>query len=142
MNEFDFGEFLRASERQAAKSQELTRKSAELVGRAESPDGRVEVEWTHERGLAGLRIGPRAMRSSSTELAELIVTTAQVAEDDLRAQADALTEELFGPDGDPLEVLEDPEAVQDKIKELQDGFHGTLQDATALPENLRRTLGR
>lgn len=142
MNEFDFEEFLRASERRAAKAQELAQKSAELVGRAESPDGRIEVEWTHERGLAGLRIDPRAMRLPSTELAELIVTTAQAAKDDLQAQADELTEELFGPGGNPLEMLEDPEAVQAKIEELQDVFHGTLRDTTALLENLRRTLGR
>lgn len=142
MTEFDFEAILKASERQAARSQDLAEKAAELVGRAESPDGRVTVEWTDDKGLAALRIDPRALRLPAEELAELIMATARAAKDDLRTQADALAEELFGPDGDPMRMLEDPAAVQAKIEEVQEVFHGTLRDTTAILENLRRTFGR
>jgi DNA-binding protein YbaB len=142
VEEFDFEAMLKASEGQAAKAEEFARRAAELVGRAESPDARIRVEWDDDKGVAGLEIDPRALRMPAGDLAEVILATAQAAKRDLRSQADELTRELFGPDGDPMSLLQDPAEVQAKIEEVRSVFDGSLRDATALMEDLRKSFGR
>jgi DNA-binding protein YbaB len=142
VEEFDFEAMLKASERQAAQAEEFARKAAELVGNAESPDGRVRVQWQDDKGLAGLEIDPRAMRLPAEDLAGLITETAQRAKRDLRAQADELTAELFGPGGDPMSLMADPAQVQAKIEEVQSVFDGSLRDVTALMDDLRKSFGK
>lgn len=140
--EFDFEEILRASERHVAKSEELQRRSAALVGRAESKDGRVSVGWT-DNGLSDLIIDPRAMRLGSGELATEIVKTTERAKADLARQQKELSDEVLGPDNfDPLSSLPDAEALQSTVQQMQSMLNGTLNDTSAILDQLRKFTGR
>lgn len=68
----DLGAHVEQARRVAEKSAEFSARLADMVGRAESPDGRVGLGFSPEKGLTGVRIDPRAMRMGSEELAELI----------------------------------------------------------------------
>jgi DNA-binding protein YbaB len=138
MTEFDFEKMLSASERNVARHEEVQRRAADLVGRVQSPDGRVTVESTGQDSLSKLELDPRAMRMSSAELAEVIMATAREAKNDLQRQGDALRNELFGADGDPMEAVPDQENIQATIEDMKAVFNGTLEDTSRLLDQIRK----
>ncbi|WP_158581686.1 YbaB/EbfC family nucleoid-associated protein [Actinomadura spongiicola] len=139
--EFDFEKILRASERQLADTEKLKSRTAELVGRAESADGRVTIGWGPSGDLAELHIDPRAMREGSEKLAEIIVEVAQAAKQDLQRQLDELTGELFGA-ANPADLQPDPAELKETIAGIQDLFTGGLRDANKIFEQMRRNFER
>jgi DNA-binding protein YbaB len=73
-----------------------------IVGRAESADGRVKVEYTSQEGVRGLELDPRALRAGSADLAETIVSVIARAREDFAAQgreilAQGVAESPLGP---------------------------------------------
>ncbi|MBA9002917.1 YbaB/EbfC family nucleoid-associated protein [Thermomonospora cellulosilytica] len=142
MIDFDPEEILRASERYAEKVRRAADEMDDLVGRAESEDGRIRVEWTDEQGVAKLEIDPRALRMASTELADVIAATIGRARADLAAKADMIAAEIFGPDGDPEAMVDDAETIQAQIDDFQAAFNGTLQDTSRILDSLNRFLGK
>lgn len=138
MTEFDFEKMLSASERNVARHEEAQRRAADLVGRAQSPDRRVTVESTGQDSLSKLELDPRAMRMSSAELAEVIMATAREAKKDLQRQGDALRNELFGADGDPMEAVPDQETIQATTEDMKAVFNGTLEDTSRLLDQMRK----
>ncbi len=139
---FDFEEMLRASERQVADAGELERRTADMLGRAESSDGRVKVAWSAENEFAELAIDPRALREGSEKLAETIMNVTRTAKQDLQRQVKELTEELFGASGNPMEVQPDPAELQETIEGVRDLFSGGLRDANRLLEQMRKAFER
>ncbi|RKS68786.1 YbaB/EbfC DNA-binding family protein [Actinomadura pelletieri DSM 43383] len=139
--EFDFEKILRASERQLADTEKLKARTAELVGRAESADGRVKIGWGPSGDLAELRIDPRAMREGSESLAEIIVEVARAAKQDLQRQLDELTGEVFGT-ANPADLQPDPAELKETIAGIQDLFTGGLRDANKIFEQMRRNFER
>ncbi|MFI0350669.1 YbaB/EbfC family nucleoid-associated protein [Actinomadura sp. 9N407] len=139
MFELDLEKMLKASEQHLADTNRLQERTAELIGRAESADGRVTVEWNGE-GLHRIEIDPRAMRLGADQLSELIVETSREAKADLERRSGELMKEIFGEDGDPMSAVPDQEEMQSKMDELQDMFGDTMKDTTALLEQLRRTF--
>ncbi|MFI0407763.1 YbaB/EbfC family nucleoid-associated protein [Actinomadura sp. 3N508] len=141
-HEFDLDKLLRASERQVANAEEMKSRTAELLGRAESDDGRIKIEWGPLGELAKLQIDPRALRTGSENLAETIVEVAAAAKQDLQRQMDDLTSEIFGPGGNPDEIQPDPAELQETIAGIQDLFTGGLRDATKIFDQMQRNFGR
>lgn len=138
---YDFEEILRAAERQVANAAELESRTADMLGRAESADGRITVTWSPGGELAGLEIDPRALRDGSEKLAETVVEVAREAKRDLQRQLDELTSELFGAEGKPTEAQPDPEELQETIDGIQDLFTGGLRDANKLLDQMRKNFG-
>ncbi|SDI54302.1 YbaB/EbfC family nucleoid-associated protein [Nonomuraea jiangxiensis] len=58
----------------------------EVVGQAESPDGKVKVRVSSSGQLTALRIDPRAMRLGSEELADTIMDLSRRATEDAARQ--------------------------------------------------------
>lgn len=76
---------MREAERSLRGFAEIKPALAELVGHAETEDGRVRAEWTSE-GLTEFELDPRAMRMPSSELAETVKQVVKDAMEDLRRQ--------------------------------------------------------
>ena len=99
---------------------------AELVGRAESDDGHVVVEWT-SAGLSVLDLDPRAMRLPSADLAAAIRATVTAAMADLREQTRAAIAGFgLGPDTAPT-----PEQVREQLADLRRLTMGGARQAAA-----------
>lgn len=141
MFDADLEKILRASEQHLSDSKRLQERIGKITGRAKSADGRVTVHWDGE-GLNKLELDPRAMRMTSADLAEAIATTAQQAKQDLDRQSDALMEEVFGPEHNPLNATPSQEEMESKLDELQDMFGDTLKDVTNVMEQLRKAFGK
>ncbi|TDB82952.1 YbaB/EbfC family DNA-binding protein [Actinomadura sp. KC216] len=140
--EFDLEKILRASERQVANAEEMKSRTADLLGHAESDDGRIKVEWGPFGELSKLQIDPRALRDGSEKLAETIVEVAREAKQDLQRQLDDLTSEVFGPDGNPADLQPDPAELKETIAGIQDLFTGGLRDATKVFDQMRKNFER
>jgi DNA-binding protein YbaB len=65
-------------------------KMAAVVGRGESEDGRVIVTVNATGSLQSIEFDPKAMRLASTDLADAIVATARLAEQDAKTQVRAI----------------------------------------------------
>ncbi|GGL14915.1 hypothetical protein Sme01_16220 [Sphaerisporangium melleum] len=143
----DFGDFagldidalLNGAQGQLAKVEELQRRVAELVGLATDKDGLVTVEYTTE-GLRELELNPRAMRLPSADLAALIKTVIHEAGRDLERRTNELTEEMFGAENDPLNVLRDPEAALAQIKQAEAVYNRTFEEVMSDLDAIRRRL--
>jgi DNA-binding protein YbaB len=114
---------------------------ATLVGRAESPDGLVRVEFTDADGLSALDVNPRAMRLQSQELSEAILRTVRAARADLDEQRRAALADVMGTGFDPTAPV-DPAALRGRIDEAADAFRRTSADSNALMDLVRRATGR
>ncbi|MCW2903553.1 MAG: hypothetical protein JWO67_5818 [Streptosporangiaceae bacterium] len=139
MPAFGFEDLMHSSELYAARSAELSEKLGDLVGHAESSDGRVEVEWNQD-GLAKIELDPRALRMGASELAETITATAREAQKDLERRAEEVRRDVFGAEGDPLAVKPDAEELQETLADMQSLFQGTVQETTALMDTLRKAF--
>lgn len=114
---------------------------AALVGRAESADGLVRVEYTDADGLSVLDVSPRAMRLQSAELSEAILRTVRAARADLDEQRRAATAEVMGPGFDPSAPV-DAAALRGRIDEAAEAFRRTSADSQALMDLVRRVTTR
>lgn len=75
---------LRESETTLGRLREMQASLADLVGRAETADGKVVVEFEHGAGLTTLQLDPKAMRMASEDLAGAIKQAIIEANEDLR----------------------------------------------------------
>ncbi|WP_248961033.1 YbaB/EbfC family nucleoid-associated protein [Sphaerisporangium perillae] len=145
MTEFgDFGnididKLLSGAQQQLAQVEELQRRTAELVGRAQDKDGLVTVEYTGQ-GLHELQLNPRAMRLASVDLAALIKTTVQEAVGDLARQTNELMEEMFGVEDNPMKLLSDPEAALAQVKQAEAAYNHTFEEVMSDLDQIRRRL--
>ncbi|MGH3392834.1 MAG: YbaB/EbfC family nucleoid-associated protein [Actinomadura sp.] len=135
----------RATREQFSQVEEMQRRMTGLEGRAESQDGRVSAVFTQAKGLADLRLDPRAMRTGSTELAEVIKEVAQEAKRDFERQAKALMDETFAqqdvtPD-ELKDMFSDPQGVTQTLGEMGKVFSGAAKEVEGILEQMRRTMG-
>jgi DNA-binding protein YbaB len=137
----DFSEVLRNSRERMAKAGEVRERMAGLSGLAETSDGRIKVVSTSADPLAELHIDPRALRMGSDELAAAIRQTARRAREDLDRQAEEVTTEAYGEDGNPMDVLKDTDAMKQNISDMQNAFEKAGSDAQTMVDQLRRSLG-
>jgi DNA-binding protein YbaB len=127
---------LRDMHRQVKQLSSLQEKLSDLVGKAESPDGRIRVECTVAQTPAKLDLDPRAMRMGSQELAEAITALIQEATQDLQRQ---VREELAGSfDGKGLEAGR--REAREQMTEALSNFRRVAADATDELEGMRRNL--
>jgi len=80
---------MRTAEEQLQSFQSVAPQLADLVGRAETADGRVAVEWTAQ-GMRSLELDPRAMRLPCVDLAAEIQKAVGDAMLDLRDRTRAV----------------------------------------------------
>ncbi len=130
-----------AARQRIEEVQRLKGRLAELVGRAESPDGLVRAEVTDADGLSGLVVNPRAMRLTSEELSEAVLRAARAARANLDEQRREALREVLGRDFDPAAPL-DPAALRGRLDEAAQVFRRTGTDSTALLDLVRRATGR
>ncbi|GAA1699493.1 YbaB/EbfC family nucleoid-associated protein [Fodinicola feengrottensis] len=88
-------QILADADKRLEKVGEFQERTKELVGKAESKDGRVTVEYGATDGLTTLKIDPRAMQMQSQELSEAIVATIRAATSDLRDKTTALAKDML-----------------------------------------------
>ncbi|GAA1792902.1 YbaB/EbfC family nucleoid-associated protein [Actinomadura chokoriensis] len=138
----DLGAHAEQARRVAEKSAEFSARLADMVGRAESPDGRVGLGFSPEKGLTGVRIDPRAMRMGSEELAELIEQLSKEAVADLDRQKREAADEVYGEDAQKVKTPLDPAVMQDALRDMNAAFAGVSRDATALMDQLRKRMGQ
>ncbi|MBG0815327.1 YbaB/EbfC family DNA-binding protein [Planomonospora sp. ID82291] len=113
---------------------------AELVGRAEDESGLVAVEYGSQ-GLSELELHPKAMRLSAGELAEMIKATVRAAAGDFNTRFEDLMDEAFGGPGGLSREARDPEALQDRVKEMEAAYDRTINDVMGELDRIRHRLG-
>ena len=135
----------RSTQEQFKQVEEMQRRMVELEGRAESQDGRVSAVYTQEKGLAGLRLDPRAMRMGSEELSGIIVEVTSEAKRDFERQARALMDETFAQQDlapeDLKEMFGDPRGVTDTLGQMGSIFSGAAKEVEGILEQMRRAMG-
>lgn len=141
MSNLDAEELLRESRERADKAQKIQRDIADLVGRAETPDGRIRVSCKPREGVDQLEIDPRAMRLSSTELADTIKSLIRQARQDLDRQTEKIVGDAYGEGGDPREILKNKEDIQEMVDGFQNVFANATQNANSMLDQIRQTLG-
>ncbi|WP_449065802.1 YbaB/EbfC family DNA-binding protein [Planomonospora algeriensis] len=120
--------------------QDVQKAASELVGRAEDESGLVAVEYGSQ-GLSGLELHPKAMRLSAGELAEMIKATVHAAAGDFNARFEQLLDESFGGEGGAMREARDPEALQDRVKEMEAAYDRTFNDVMGELDRIRHRLG-
>jgi len=127
---------LRDMQRQAEQIGSLQNQLSELVGRAESQDGRIRVECTVAQTPAKLDLDPRAMRMGSQELAEAITALIREATQDLQRQVREAMTGSFGGKGLDAARRE----AREQMTEALSNFRRVAGDATDELEGIRRNL--
>lgn len=138
----DLGAEAERARRVAQRSAELNERLTDLVGRAETEDGRIGLGFSPERGLTDVRIDPRAMRMGSEELAEKIQRLSQEAAADLERQKQEAAREVYGEDAETATTPVDPAKMQEALRDMNDIFSGVSKEATAMLDQVRKHLGQ
>jgi DNA-binding protein YbaB len=115
---------------------ELHEKLAELVGSAESADGRIRAECTVAAVPAKLEIDPRAMRIGSQELAATISEVIREASADLRHKMHETMNQGFGGKG----LRDSLDEARSRANEAMAAFRRAASEGVAEVEGLRRRL--
>ncbi|SDK24076.1 YbaB/EbfC DNA-binding family protein [Nonomuraea maritima] len=134
----DLDRILRNADAQMARSVELQKTLAELVGRAEDEDGLVTVEFGGT-GLKDLRLHPKAMRLPSGELAARIKEVLEEASADLRRQVSEAMEETFGEDN-PMRFAHDPDGMEQQARAAAAAYDRTFEDVMGHLDRLHTRL--
>lgn len=137
----DIEKLVRVSEEHSARIQEMQEQAAELKGVAESKDRRIKVICTVADGVADIQIDPRAMRMAATDFAETLKTLIREAGADLHRRLSELMAETYGEANNPMALAENPEAVQQKIKDAAAAYDRTLDDAMTELQRIAKQLG-
>ncbi|WP_030913734.1 YbaB/EbfC family nucleoid-associated protein [Streptosporangium amethystogenes] len=135
----DIDKLLNDADSQIARMGSLQEDMAKLVGRAQDEDELVTVEYTAE-GLRTLDIHPKAMRLSSSELAEKIKAVLQDASQDLQVRMSAAMGETFGEEMNPMKFIADPDVATDRLKSAEAVYQRTFEDAMGELDRIRRRL--
>lgn len=141
LGNLDIHRLIRISEEHSAKVQEMQERSAELKGVAETKDRRIRVTCTVTGGVTDIHIDPRAMRMPAEKFAETLKELIQEASADVRRQLSSLMDETYGKDANPMALMQDQEAVQERLQAAATVFDRTLDDAMADLERIAKQLG-
>ncbi|HEX5594861.1 MAG TPA: YbaB/EbfC family nucleoid-associated protein [Micromonosporaceae bacterium] len=133
------GGLLQKLQEQVGRTDELRTQLAELVGRAESPDGLIRVAATPDDPVAEVEIDPRAMRHASEDLANLLQQAVRAAKADLARQTSEVLREQTGEDG-PMSLVHNPEAARAKLNQLNEMVESGSRDLNLMFEQMRRQL--
>ncbi len=106
-------------------------RSKDLVGRAESDDGLVSVEYTSVDGVRALKIHPRMMRKRPEELSESVISTVRAAQGDLRLKASDVLKELGAEVRGDVGSSSNLQATRAKVRESYERFASDTDAATA-----------
>ncbi|MEV4381447.1 YbaB/EbfC family nucleoid-associated protein [Streptosporangium sp. NPDC049644] len=135
----DIDKLLSGAESQFAQMGRAQEDMAGVVGRAQDEDELVTVEYAVE-GLRTLDIHPKAMRLSSSELAEKIKAVLQDASRDLQVRLSAAMGEMFGEEMNPMKFIANPDAAMGRFDSAQDAYRRTFDDVMGELDRIRRRL--
>nr|MDT0662203.1 YbaB/EbfC family nucleoid-associated protein [Micromonospora sp. DSM 115978] len=131
---------LRQMQDQFDRSERLRAQLSELVGRATSQDGLVRVTCSADDPAHEVDIDPRALRRGAADLADSVREAVRGARADLARQTDELIRE-HTDDGGPTSLAHDPEAAQNKLRQLNDLINSGTRDTNLMFERMRRQFG-
>jgi DNA-binding protein YbaB len=137
----DIEKLVRLSEEHSARVKEMQERAAELKGHAESKDRRITVTCTTSGGVSDIDIDPRAMRMPAAEFAETLKTLIREANADLQRQLSELMAETYGEAANPMALVQNQEAVQERIQQAAAAYDRTLDDAMSELERIAKQLG-
>ncbi|MFI6450089.1 YbaB/EbfC family nucleoid-associated protein [Streptosporangium amethystogenes] len=135
----DIDKLLSGAESHFAQMGGMQEDMAKVVGRAQDEDELVTVEYAVE-GLRTLDIHPKAMRLSSSELAEKIKAVLQDAAQDLQVRMSAAMGETFGEEMNPMKFIANPDAAMGQFNSAQDAYKRTFDDVMGELDRIRRRL--
>jgi DNA-binding protein YbaB len=141
LGNLDIQRLIRISEEHSAKAKEMQERSAELKGMAETKDHRIRVTCTLADGVTDIHIDPRAMRMPAEKFAETLKTLLHEANADLQHQLSELMAETYSDDANPMKLIQDPEAAQERIHQAAAVFDRTLDDAMEELGRIAKQLG-
>lgn len=141
LGNLDIQRLIRISEEHSAKVKEMQERSAELEGVAETKDRRIRVTCTIADGVTDIHIDPRAMRMPAEKLAETLKTLIREANTDLQRQLGELMAETYSDEANPMKLIQDPEAAQERIHQAAEVFDRTLDDAMEELGRIAKQLG-
>ncbi|MDN3359710.1 YbaB/EbfC family nucleoid-associated protein [Actinomadura sp. DC4] len=141
MTNLDIEKLIRISEEQSARVKEMQERAAELEGHAESADRRIKVTCTTAGGVSDIQIDPRAMRMPAADFAEALKNLIKEATDDLHRQLSELMAETYGEAANPMALVQNQEAVQERIQQAAVAYDRTLDDAMSELERIAKQLG-
>ncbi len=137
----DIEKLIQISEEHSAKVEAMQEKAAELKGFAETKDHRIKVFCTVHGGVDDIQIDPRAMRMPAADFATALKELIQEANADLQQQLSDLMAETYGKDANPMALMQNREAVQEKIQEAANAYSRTLDDAMSELDRIAKQLG-
>jgi DNA-binding protein YbaB len=137
----DIEKLVRISEEHSARVKEMQERAVELKGYAESKDRRISVTCTTNGGVADIDIDPRAMRMPAAEFAETLKALIREANADLQKQLSELMAETYGEAANPMALVQNQEAVQERIQQAAAAYDRTLDDAMSEMERIAKQLG-
>jgi DNA-binding protein YbaB len=137
----DIEKLVRISEEHSARVKEMQERAVELKGYAESKDRRITVTCTTNGGVSDIDIDPRAMRMPAAEFAETLKALIREANADLQKQLSELMAETYGEAANPMALVQNQEAVQDRIQQAAAAYDRTLDDAMSELERIAKQLG-
>lgn len=141
LTNLDIEKLIRISEEQSARVKEMQERAAELEGHAESADRRIKVTCTTAGGVSDIQIDPRAMRMPAADFAEALKNLIKEATDDLHRQLSELMAETYGEAANPMALVQNQEAVQERIQQAAVAYDRTLDDAMSELERIAKQLG-
>jgi DNA-binding protein YbaB len=141
LGNLDIERLIRISEEQSSKIQEMQERSADLKGQAESKDRRIKVTCTVSGGVTDIKIDPRAMRMPADLFAETLKTLIHEANADLQRQLSDLMAETYGAEANPMALMQNQEALQQRIHDAAAAYDRTLDDAMTELQRIAKQLG-
>jgi DNA-binding protein YbaB len=136
----DIRALMDSAQEQFGRLHETQKRISELVGRAESKDGRVKATYLAATGLSDLEIAPTAARPGMGALAETIKEVVRSAAADLQRQTVELMTEAFGDESAATAAAKGADTTLDKMGELQATHDRIANDAMEELDRIRKRL--
>jgi DNA-binding protein YbaB len=130
----------RAQREQMSRLQDMQEKLGQLVGRAESEDGRISLSFSEPQGLHDLHLDPRVLRLPSEEIAATIERLVNEARADLKQQTAEAAQETFGDAMNPQTLLANMPQMEAGLGEIMKAAKESSNDIAAMAQRLMQAF--
>ncbi|RJL30026.1 YbaB/EbfC family nucleoid-associated protein [Bailinhaonella thermotolerans] len=122
-----------------AALQDATERMAKVTGSAEDERRLVYAEYSAE-GLRELEIRPKALRLPAEDLSQLVKQVLHEALADFQRNTAEVMNDVFGGSSGPGELLRDPEAAMERLREAEATYDRAFEDVMGEFTRIRREL--
>lgn len=135
-----FGPSLDQAERLMRRVQKAVTAVNEVVGEAESADGRVRARVFAGGRIKDVTFDPRVMRLDRETLADHVVNAVRAAQEDAQRRTEELMNEALGPLGGGMPSRENfgLDKLFEQIGQIEESFTRSMQEHMAELERIRR----